>query len=95
MGTTPDLSKPSGRRFPLFLGDQRSIWAGLPDSIPWEAIVPREQQANVNHGKSLETLARMGGLSPMNCSRRLVGSAVLAVHATGAGNRDREGEREN
>jgi hypothetical protein len=64
MGTTADLSNPSARRFPVFLGDQRSIWPGLPDSIPWEVIAPHEQQANVNHGQSLESLARMGGLSP-------------------------------
>jgi len=67
MGTTPDLSKPSGRRFPVFLADQRSIWPGLPDSIPWEVIAPRERQANLNHGHSLETIARMGGLSPYAC----------------------------
>ena len=64
MGTTADLSKLSGRRFPVFLGDQRSIWPGFPDSIPWEVIAPHERQANLNHGQPLETLARRGGLSP-------------------------------
>jgi len=64
MGTTPDPSKPSGRRFPVFLADQRSIWPGLPDSIPWEVIAPHEPHTNLNHGHLLETLARMGGLSP-------------------------------
>ena len=63
-GSTPDLSNLSGRCFPVFLGDQRSIWSGLPDSIPWEVIAPHERQANVNHGQSLETIARRGGLSP-------------------------------
>jgi hypothetical protein len=63
-GPTADLSKLSGRCFPIFLGEQRSIWQGLPDSIPWEVIAPHERQANVNHGQSLETLARLGGLSP-------------------------------
>ena len=62
--STADLSNLSGRCFPVFLGDQRSIWPGLPDSIPWEVIAPHERQANVNHGQSLETLARRGGLSP-------------------------------
>jgi len=61
---TADLSKPSGRRFPVLLGAQRSIWPGLPDSIPWEVIAPHEQQANLNHGQPLATLAKMGGLSP-------------------------------
>jgi hypothetical protein len=64
MGTTADPSKLAGRRFPVLLGDQRSIWLGLPDSIPWEVIAPHERQANVNHGQPLETLARLGGLSP-------------------------------
>ena len=64
MDTTPDSSKPSGRRFPVFLADQRSIWPGLPDSIPWEVIALHERQANLNHGHSLETIARRGGLSP-------------------------------
>ena len=64
MSTTAELSKSLGRRFPVFLGDQRSVWPDLPDSIPWEVIAPHEQQANVNHGQSLETLAIRGGLSP-------------------------------
>jgi len=64
MNTTADLSKLSGRRFPVFLGDQRPIWPGLPESIPWEVIAPHERQANLNHGRPLETLAVMGGLSP-------------------------------
>jgi hypothetical protein len=64
MSTTADLSKSLGRRFPVFLGDQRSIWPDLPDSIPWELIAPHERQANLNHGQPLETLALMGGLSP-------------------------------
>jgi hypothetical protein len=64
MSTTTGLSKLSGRRFPIFLGEQRSLWMELPDSIPWEAIAPHERQASANHGQSLETLARRGGLSP-------------------------------
>jgi hypothetical protein len=54
----------SGRHFPILLADQRSIWPGLPDSIPWEVIAPHERQASLNHGQPLETLARRGGLSP-------------------------------
>jgi hypothetical protein len=54
----------SGRRFPVFLGDQRSIWQGIPDSIPWKAISPHERQARVNHGQSIDVLAQRGGLSP-------------------------------
>jgi hypothetical protein len=64
MSTTAEPSKPLRRRFPVLLGNQRSVWPGLPDSIPWEVIAPHEQQANINHGHSLETLASLGGLSP-------------------------------
>jgi len=54
----------SGRRFPVLLGDQRSIWQSIPNSIPWEAITPHERQARVNHGQSIDVLAQRGGLSP-------------------------------
>jgi hypothetical protein len=52
----------SGRRFPVVLSDQRSIWQGIPDSISWEAISPHERQARVNHGQSIDVLAQRGGL---------------------------------
>ena len=64
MSTPTTLSNLSRRRFPVLLGDQRSIWRGVPDSIPWEAISAHEQQARANHGQSLDVLARRGGLSP-------------------------------
>jgi hypothetical protein len=51
-------------RFPVLLGDQRSIWGDVPDSIPWDMISPHEGQAHANYGQSLEILARRGGLSP-------------------------------
>lgn len=31
--------------------------------IPWDSIAPHENQALINHGQSLETLASRGGLS--------------------------------
>jgi hypothetical protein len=54
----------SGKRFPVSLDDQRSIWRDVPDSIPWEAISAHESQARANHGQSLDALAQRGGLSP-------------------------------
>jgi hypothetical protein len=39
----------SGKRFPVSLEDQRSIWRDMPDSIPWEAISAHESQARANH----------------------------------------------
>ena len=58
------VSKLVGRRFPVLLGQQRSIWRGLPDSIPWGVVSAHERQAYANHGHSLEMLAQRGGLSP-------------------------------
>jgi len=52
------------RRFPVLLGRQRSVWAGVPDSIPWNAVSAHEHQVRANHGQSLEILAQRGGLSP-------------------------------
>ena len=64
MRTATNLSNLSGKRFPVLLGDQWSIWQGVPDSIPWEAISTHERQARINHGQSLDVLAKRGGLSP-------------------------------
>ncbi len=64
MSAGTNLSNLSGKRFPVLLGDQRSIWRGVPDSIPWDAISTHEQQARANHGQSLDALAQRGGLSP-------------------------------
>jgi hypothetical protein len=64
MSAARDLDKSSGKRFPILLGDQRSVWRGLPDSIPWELIEAHERQAHANHGHSIYTLAQRGGLSP-------------------------------
>ena len=64
MSAETSSDKSSHRRFPVLLGDQRSIWHGVPDSISWDLISPHEQQARANHGRSLEVLAEQGGLSP-------------------------------
>lgn len=50
--------------FPYFLRISGRYGRGSPDSIPWEVIALHERQANLNHGHSLETIARRGGLSP-------------------------------
>lgn len=36
-----------------------------PVSVPWELVSGHEAQAVTNHGQSLETLARRGGLHPV------------------------------
>ena len=86
MSAATNLSNLSGRRFPVLLGDQRSIWRGVPDSIPWEAISAHEPQARANHGQSLDALAQRGGLSPYEllavlfdqCARRRSGQPCSA-----------------
>jgi len=35
-----------------------------PDSIAWGLIEPHEAQAERNHGQSLKTLSKRGGLAP-------------------------------
>jgi len=60
MGTTADLSMLSGKRFPILLGDQRSIWPGLPDSIPWEAIAPHERQAKITPRAAARNASQTG-----------------------------------
>jgi hypothetical protein len=35
-----------------------------PASVPWDLVAPHAAQAQRNHGQSLETLARRGGLAP-------------------------------
>lgn len=35
-----------------------------PASVPWDLVAPHEAQAQRNHGQSLVTLARRGGLAP-------------------------------
>jgi hypothetical protein len=57
-------AKKEARRFPVMLDRQRSIWAGVPESIPWNAVSAHDHQVRAIHGKSLEILAQRGGLSP-------------------------------
>lgn len=43
----------------------RRIEVGCPDTIPWFVIAPHEAQARENHDQNLITLARRGGLDPV------------------------------
>jgi len=45
---------------------------GCPRWLPWELVEPARQRAQDNHDQSLETLARRGGLDPveMVCALR-------------------------
>ena len=36
---------------------------GCPRIVPWSLVAPHQQQAQHNHGQSLETLAQRGGLA--------------------------------
>lgn len=37
---------------------------GTGRSVPWDFMAPHEEQAQVNHGQTLERLAQRGGLDP-------------------------------
>lgn len=51
------------RRFPVLL-TEREAKDMAPRSVPWSLLAPHEDQAIRNHGQSLDTLARRGGLAP-------------------------------
>ena len=48
------------RDFPVHSEDVRRI--GGQRTVPWEFLLPHEQQALHNHGQTLERLAERGGL---------------------------------
>ena len=52
------LAKPheiSFRQYPI-------LQSKPPQTIPWAMLIPHETQAWINHGQTLEELARRGGL---------------------------------
>ena len=54
MGDFPVLMSPANwRRYP-----------DCPKSVPWAVVAPHAARAGRNHGQTLETLARRGGLGP-------------------------------
>jgi hypothetical protein len=54
------------RLFPVLLnGKDAERRPDCPRAVPWEWLAPHEQQAWLNHGQSLETLASRGGLDPL------------------------------
>jgi hypothetical protein len=56
---------PDERQFPI-MASYRRAYPDLPRSIPWRLLAPHEAQAKRNHGgQDLETLARRGGLDPV------------------------------
>lgn len=53
-----DLAKPHEilfRQYPI-------LQSKPPQTIPWAMLIPHETQAWINHGQTLEELARRGGL---------------------------------
>lgn len=59
--------------FPLLRGHHQRNAAHLRQSIPWEFLAPHEEQAQRNHGQSLQRLAERGGLSPGEACDVLLG----------------------
>jgi hypothetical protein len=48
-------------QFPIQRIDESEV--EQPTSIPWDLIAPHERRADLNHGQTLQELARRGGLS--------------------------------
>ena len=69
----PFMSGPEERRFPLLRGHAQRNAAHLRQSIPWAMLAPHEEQAQRNHGQSLQRLAERGGLSPGEACDVLLG----------------------
>jgi hypothetical protein len=69
------------RRFPVLLRDgERQRLTGQRGSVtvPWSFVAPHEAWAKRNHGQDLDTLARRGGLDPIEL--------LAIVTGTGAAN---------
>lgn len=47
------------RQFPIL----NNVEPRLKETVPWDALIPYEDRIMRNHGQSLETLARRGGMS--------------------------------
>ena len=50
------------RKFPVLNNYREKDDFRRPKDIPWRMIAPHENQAKLNHGQSLEELAKRGGL---------------------------------
>lgn len=53
------------RNFPIISWQMRTKRPDCPKSMPWAFLSHHEEQAQRNHQQSLATLARRGGLSPL------------------------------
>jgi len=69
----------SGRRFPVLLGEQRSIWYGLPDSIPWEAISANEGPGSCQSWALARNPGSARRLVTLRVTSGIAGSAILAL----------------
>jgi len=54
----------SKRQFPIIWQERGKPIHGCPTSIPWDCIAGHENQAQLNHGQTLDRLAERGGLAP-------------------------------
>lgn len=64
----------SERQFPVLQGKKLR-------SVPWSMLVPHERQAIANHSQDLETLARRGGLSPVEMAAVILGKPFREVQS--------------
>lgn len=45
-------------------------------AVPWAFMAPHEAQAQINHGQSLNTLARRGGLDCLEAEATVLGKKI-------------------
>jgi hypothetical protein len=71
------------RMFPIQMG--RREWESHPDcprGIPWRLVAPHEARALRNHDQDLMTLARRGGLDPVEMQSVLLDCPILWFKAS-------------
>jgi len=61
------------RKFPLLRSYRQRTASPQRQYIPWAMLAPHEDQAQQNHGQSLERLAERGGLAPEEACDVLLG----------------------
>jgi hypothetical protein len=80
----PDRKGIVTKRFPILLNErERREWPDCPTSVPWALVAGCEDRAFKNHGQDLATLARRGGLHPLELQAVLEDRAwgYLGLHS--------------
>jgi hypothetical protein len=74
------LSADEERQFPILMASRE--WRRYPEcprSVPWRILAVRERQAERNHDQTLATLAKRGGLSPLEIEAVCLGQRLRPI----------------